>query len=34
MVDFLTIPTVCLQMLSQMGVLEINIAFNETGGSS
>lgn len=34
MVDFLAIPTVCLQMLSQMGVLEINIAFNETGGAS
>lgn len=33
-VDFLEIPTVCLQMLSQMGVLEINIAFNESGGAT
>jgi chemotaxis protein CheX len=31
-VDFLQIPTICLQLLSHMGVLEINIAFTEAGG--
>jgi chemotaxis protein CheX len=28
-VDFLEVPTICLRMLSEMGVLEINIAFVE-----
>lgn len=30
-VDFLQVPTICLRMLSEMGVLEINIAFVEAG---
>ena len=30
-VDFLQVPTICLRMLSEMGVLEINIAFEDTG---
>lgn len=32
-VDFLQVPTVCLRLLSEMGVLEINIAFEEDGGA-
>jgi hypothetical protein len=28
-VDFLQIPTICLKMLSEMGVLEINVAFED-----
>jgi len=32
-VDFLEVPTICLRMLSEMGVLEINIAFVEAQDS-
>lgn len=31
-VDFLTIPTISLQLISEIGVLEINIALTEEGG--
>ena len=31
-VDFLSIPTICLSFISEIGSLEINIAFTETGG--
>ena len=31
--DFLSIPTVSLQMLSTMGALEINVALQETNGA-
>lgn len=32
-VDFLSIPTICLSFASQIGSLEINIAFTENGGA-
>lgn len=32
-VDFLSIPTICLSFISEIGSLEINIAFTENGGS-
>ena len=31
-VDFLSIPTIALSFISEIGVLEINIAFTENGG--
>jgi chemotaxis protein CheX len=30
-VDFLAIPTICLSMISEIGSMEINIAFTEDG---
>lgn len=33
-VDFLSIPTICLSFISEIGSLEINIAFTENGGGS
>ena len=30
-VDFLSVPTICLSMISEIGSLEINIAFTEGG---
>lgn len=33
-VDFLSIPTICLSFISEIGSLEINIAFTEDGGAS
>lgn len=33
-VDFLSIPTICLSFISEIGSLEINIAFTEDGGSA
>lgn len=32
-VDFLSIPTLCLSFISEIGSLEINIAFTEDGGA-
>ncbi len=32
-VDFLEVPTICLRLLSEMGVLEINIGLEELGGN-
>ena len=31
-VDFLSIPTICLSFISEIGSLEINVAFTEGGG--
>jgi chemotaxis protein CheX len=31
-VDFLSIPTICLSFISEIGSMEINIAFTEDGG--
>jgi chemotaxis protein CheX len=33
-VDFLSIPTICLSFISEIGSLEINIAFTEDGGAT
>jgi chemotaxis protein CheX len=33
-VDFLSIPTICLSFISEIGSMEINIAFTEGGGSA
>lgn len=33
-VDFLEVPTVCLRLLSEMGLLEINIGLVESGDAS
>ncbi len=30
-VDFLSIPTICLRMISEIGVIEINVALTEEG---
>ncbi|HKJ84695.1 MAG TPA: chemotaxis protein CheX [Spirochaetia bacterium] len=32
-VDFLSIPTICLSFISEIGSMEINIAFTEGGGA-
>lgn len=33
-VDFLSIPTICLSFISEIGSMEINIAFTESGSES
>lgn len=33
-VDFLSIPTICLSFISEIGSMEINIAFTEDGGTT